>query len=495
MQTAMSNGVSALLSFQTALDVESNNAANTQSTAYKSDSVSFSDMFYLNKVGLGVNVDTPRRDFSQGQLQPTNSEYDFGILGDGFFTVEDPNQPGAIYYTRAGQFKDDKNNNLVDGNGMLVLGVAPTVTGDLITAEFTEDIATAIITTDTTTTSINSYITDYVTSATTTGATGVSGTNYKSVDANITDIEELIYAYNSALQAYARDPQDGDPVQTFQSEVEFPLIDASVSEAYTLEVVINGVKFQQNYDTSVENTLRLFSDKINEFGGVTSSVDTATGIMTIESMIPGQNMAVSKAKLNDNEVWVNTIQEESGSGLALVDAIYTELETLVTSVGAQVATNRSEITHPESGSVTNLEPIVLDLNLLGMNSTLYEKLISGDPDTVAAYPEITSDNGQLYLNDGDAKFLVGMLVPVTFTDKSILDPLGDNLYQNTDSDVSPFYVENMAEIRGKYLENSNVDLSKELVNILTFQKAFEANSKSISTSDEMLKTALALKTT
>jgi flagellar hook protein FlgE len=493
MQTAMSNGVSALMSFQTALDVEANNAANTQSTAYKSDSVSFSDIFYQNKVGLGVSADTPKRDFSQGALKPTNSEYDFAIAGEGFFTVEDANQPGSFYYTRAGEFYSDKNNNLVDSNGMLVYGIAPTVTGDMITSEFTKAIATTVIKTEDSTISHNSYVTDYVASARATGATGVSGTNYKSVDTNITDIEALIYAYKSALEAYGRDPKAGESAQKFQAEVEFPLTNATAG--YTIEVVVDGVKFQQRYDTNVENTLRLLSDKINEIKGITSSVDTTTGIMTIESMIPGQNMSVTKAKLNDNELWITTTQEESGSGKALVDARYTELESLLDSVGAKIATNKSEIIHPESGSVTNLEPIVLDLNLLGMNSTLYEKLISGDPDTVAAYPEITSEDGNLYLNDGDSRFLVGMLVPVTFTDKSILDPVGDNLYQNKDTDVEPFYIENMADVRGRFVEFSNVDLSVQLVNLVAFQKAFEANSKSISTSDEMMKTALALKTT
>ena len=57
----------------------------------------------------------------------------------------------------------------------------------------------------------------------------------------------------------------------------------------------------------------------------------------------------------------------------------------------------------------------------------------------------------------------------------------------------PIFIDGNADVVGGYLEESNVDLSKELVNILTFQKAFEANSKSITTSDELLKTALALK--
>ena len=57
----------------------------------------------------------------------------------------------------------------------------------------------------------------------------------------------------------------------------------------------------------------------------------------------------------------------------------------------------------------------------------------------------------------------------------------------------PIYIENSATVKGKYLENSNIDLSETLVNLMVWQKAFDANSKSLTTSDELLKTALALK--
>lgn len=519
MQTSMSNGVSALLSFQTALDVESNNAGNTKSTGFKADTVSFSDMFYYkNQVGLGVSADTPRKDFSQGQLVPSNSEYDFAIDGEGFFTVRHPDQENTTYYTRAGQFRSDKNNNLVDPNDMLVMGVKPVVTGDIITADHTQSVANMIIETEESTISINTYMSDYEKSTYETGAIGVSGQNYKTVGANNSDIEELLYAYNSALKSYSINPQEGETAAKYQSSITFPLPSNS-TDAYTLEVVINGVKFQQNFDESIENTLNQFSNKINEMSGVTSSVDTATGELIIESMIPGKNMVVTQAKYNDSVLLVDEQVEQSGSGRNLIDAIYTEIQSLVERINTaleaknaakpadeqlssdeieelkvKIATNQSEIANLESGDPINFEPIVLDLNELGMNSTLYEKIVDGDISTVAAYPGITSEDGKLYLTDGDAKFLVGMLVPVTFTDKTILDPQGDNLYMNSDSDVAAYYIKDAATVYGNYTEQSNVDLSKELVDILTYQKAFEANSKSITTSDELVKTALDLKT-
>jgi flagellar hook protein FlgE len=51
----------------------------------------------------------------------------------------------------------------------------------------------------------------------------------------------------------------------------------------------------------------------------------------------------------------------------------------------------------------------------------------------------------------------------------------------------------MGEIESGALENSTVDLATEFVKMINYQRAFQANSKSITTSDEMMKTALSLK--
>jgi flagellar hook protein FlgE len=243
----------------------------------------------------------------------------------------------------------------------------------------------------------------------------------------------------------------------------------------------------------LENTLNLFSDKINQLAGISSQVDTATGELTISGMNSGQTLSVSQAKINDSTLPITKVTEAAGSGQNLIDALYVDLQAVLEKVGGLVATNKSEILDPASGLGPTVEPIVLDLNELGMSSVLFEKLASGDPEAIASYPGIESEDGNIYLTDGDARFLVGKLIPVTFGDLSQMQPQGDNLYTRGVATGEPLYVENAATVMGKYLENSNVDLSKELVNLITFQKSYEANSKSITTSDELLKTALALK--
>ncbi len=475
MITSMSNGVSALTAFQKALDVESNNAANTGTMGFKSDSVSFSDMMYDRQVGMGTSMNSPTKNFSQGQLQPTNNEYDFSLKGDGFFTVAAPQDPSVLYYTRAGHFSSDVNNNMVDENGMLVLGVLPTISGDKITSEYETRLATSIAEDGTTVVSTNTFSTDYTKTAISTGTTGQ---NYKTANANINDIDALATAYQTALTAYSIDPKIGEIASTHIDTVTFPKI-LGTGDAYTVELVIDGIKFQQDFDTSMENTLSLLSDSINEYTGITSSVDTATGVMTIESIVPGQKITVSQAKLNEENVLIDTTNQESGTGQNLVDAIYDKLKALIEVNGGQIATTRSEITKATSGTLVNQQPIILDLDQLGMSDEWYG--------------ELENDDGNLYLTQGDARFLVGQLTPVIFPDNSGLQPEGNNLYSKSDASGNPVYLEGVNEVVNGYLEASNVDLSDQLVQLLTFQKAFEANSKSITTSDELMKTALALK--
>lgn len=537
MLQSMSNGAAALSAFQTAISVESNNAANTNTAGFKTDTVSFSDMMYSNQVGMGSYMDDPRKNFSQGGLKPTTSEYDFAIEGEGFFTIQDPATPDKLYYTRTGQFKSDKENFLTTSTGMVVMGVKPEVTGDVITSEYINNVGSIVIDTFESTYSLNTYATDYNKSAkeieevlnnlstieayndgtatqeqidfieenlsllanydkysteVETLANITSGNGYKSIDSLLADIDNSIYLYESALKTFAANPIEGEVATKSQSSIIFPSLD-NPDAGYTIEMVVDGVKFQQNFDESIENTLILLSDKINELAGVVSNVDTTTGELTINGINSGQNVSVTNTKLNDNNLLVNKIGDATGSGRNLVDALYLDLQNLLGEVGATATKNKSEIVNPESGSAPTLEAIVLDLNELGLSSVLYEKLLSGDPEAIASYPGIESEDGNIYLRDGDARFLVGKLAPVTFGDLSQLKPEGDNMYSRGINTGEPLYVDSAAKVVGRYLENSNVDLSKELVNLISFQKAFEANSKSISTSDELLKTALALK--
>ncbi len=91
------------------LDTVSNNIANTDTTGFKMDRVSFDDKFKAQM----------NKDFSQGAIQTTGNPLDFALSGEGFFKIETPE---GIRYTRNGNFTVDANGTIVDQNGHVVMG-------------------------------------------------------------------------------------------------------------------------------------------------------------------------------------------------------------------------------------------------------------------------------------------------------------------------------------------------------------------------------------
>ncbi|AWK41723.1 flagellar basal-body rod protein FlgG [Photorhabdus laumondii subsp. laumondii] len=85
---------------------------------------------------------------------------------------------------------------------------------------------------------------------------------------------------------------------------------------------------------------------------------------------------------------------------------------------------------------------------------------------------------------------VGQFTLTTFINDSGLESIGENLYVETSSSGVP--IENTPGINGagllqhKYVETSNVNIAEELVNMIQTQRAYEVNSKAVSTSDQML---------
>ncbi|OCG61158.1 MULTISPECIES: flagellar basal-body rod protein FlgG [unclassified Gilliamella] len=85
---------------------------------------------------------------------------------------------------------------------------------------------------------------------------------------------------------------------------------------------------------------------------------------------------------------------------------------------------------------------------------------------------------------------VGQLTLHTFINDAGLESMGENLYLETESSGAP--TENTPGLNGAgllyqgYIETSNVNVAEELVNMIQVQRAYEINSKAISTSDQML---------
>jgi flagellar hook protein FlgE len=107
-------GLSGLNVSSKALDIISNNVANTNTVGFKAGSAIFADVYAASltgsvsgkQVGAGSTLGAVRQGFTQGNLTTTNNPLDLAINGDGFFIVGRTDGPDV--YTRNGQFELDK---------------------------------------------------------------------------------------------------------------------------------------------------------------------------------------------------------------------------------------------------------------------------------------------------------------------------------------------------------------------------------------------------
>ncbi|MCT7555913.1 flagellar hook-basal body complex protein [Aliarcobacter butzleri] len=104
--------------------------------------------------------------------------------------------------------------------------------------------------------------------------------------------------------------------------------------------------------------------------------------------------------------------------------------------------------------------------------------------------------GLITITEGGVQYAVGQVSIARFTNNQGLLAVGNNNFQATQESGKAIYStnnNNTAGMQGKTLELSEADLSESLVNLMVFQRAFEANAKSITTADEMLTTLINLK--
>lgn len=132
-----------------------------------------------------------------------------------------------------------------------------------------------------------------------------------------------------------------------------------------------------------------------------------------------------------------------------------------------------------------------DGQLVTLDGNPVEPAITIPPDAV----EVTvTDTGQVFakLQDQVNQVDLGQLTLANFTNEAGLEPLGGNLYRETEASGGPLVGvpgdPGYGSIKQGYLEASNVDPVKEITDLITAQRAYEMNSKVIQAADEMAAT-------
>ena len=128
--------VSGLQVYGETFNVLSQNISNADTTAYKIDTVNFSEMvdssLPYNYIPGGVIATTQQNISQQGTVDASPIATNIAITGTGFFPVTDPTgTTGGMLYTRAGAFTPGTNGDLVNGAGFVLMGWPLDSNGDL----------------------------------------------------------------------------------------------------------------------------------------------------------------------------------------------------------------------------------------------------------------------------------------------------------------------------------------------------------------------------
>lgn len=534
------NGLTGLATFEKALNVESNNSTNVNTVGYKEDIVNFADLMYENNAsnlyGKGSSVaSVSKAMYQQGGVKITNNPYDVAIEGRGYFIVENLNTKGEreTFYTRAGNFKINENGILKTQNDMNILGLSSVKTFNSTDdvnefgSKYSNFVASQNIGNTDNLITINAKATDYKTTANADDILN-SGNNYKTKSSKINDIDALISDYKNRLKDYSLNstaaPVESvvqktdisftnykDLLQDKNSNIKVSIDNNQISQTFVSTVSTQDFKTSlyaslspaqqlvygdpsgaltqaqsDMYDLEASKiaTMKAFSDKISNTVGLNSSIDTTTGVLNITSLIPGKTVKINEAFINDNNFnsGIATTQEAKlGSGIKMVESSRDALKVALQKADADLLeiTNTVSLDNEKNNKLNNLSSLQLNLS----NLNLSENSIG----------EVEISDGIIYVKDGENKFVVGKLQTAAFTNEQGLLSQGDNLYEISNETGNIYNAVNLNKLVGTSLEESKANLANSLTALLIYQKAFEANSKSITTADDMLQTAIQLK--
>ena len=463
MMRSMYSAVSGLKTHQTKMDVIGNNIANVNTTAYKSQSMTFSDLMYqttqaasganattgvggtnARQIGLGSKTSAIKTAITQqGATQTTNDPFDVMITGESFFVV---NNGSENFFTRDGSFYVDGAGNLaMTSTGYNVMGWLPD-TEDPTTIK--QDTVTALrVMTEANMT----YPAQATSQATFAGIIDTNDTNVTSKEGrgvNLEGYDNKGFKYTVRCTLHDADPTADDGM--FYLKINDILDSNGKSVVAAGDKISDYVTFgaaAQGPEADITAHLQ-YSTKDASFINVGKAKgDTATqSAITFEfkqDKLPSFENITADFSATSN-------QNNNGSS------------TFVGSKGGSKSIGSGRKVGEMSGIA-----------------------IWKDGKIYASY-----DNGQ--------KRLLGQIAVANFANASGLSKEGDNLYSATQNSGDFNGVGEDITADGGYmnsgvLEMSNVDLSAEFTEMITTQRGFQANSRIITVSDTLLEELTNLK--
>jgi flagellar hook protein FlgE len=532
---------------QLKLDVTGNNIANVNTTAFKSSTVSFQSQFSQTfsfgsrptdttggsnptQIGLGAVAGPIQRNMEPGMFETTGRTTDLAIEGNGWFIVE--RSDGSQAYTRDGAFMLNGENYLISGDGNYLLGfqvdsefsVIPGSLGRLsvplsqmrVAGATTEATFTGNLNSDgdvATTGSVltSQALTDNGTGAAITGATLL--TNARSGGS-------AIFFAGDTLTLNTNKGGRALPTTTFE-----------ITAASTVAQLMSWFKDSLGIDTSA-GLLPPPGVTVNAAGQivVTGNIGTASDLNILAGDLRSSHAGLAEplaftqtTPANGESIYctaafydslgsrvdVNvtmTLESRSGDGktwrwfaespddtdgnlsIGTGTLTFGNGGRLVSSTGGQIAVDRES-----TGAQT---PLVVTMNfnaltsLAADSSSLVLATQNGFPVGTLTNYAIGLDGSVVGTFSNGLSKTLGQVALATFANDSGLVAESDNLFTEGPNSGVAFIRAPTSSGAGKIasgaLELSNVDLSREFINLIVASTGFSAASRVINSSNQLL---------
>jgi flagellar hook protein FlgE len=502
MLRSLFSGVSGLRNHQVRMDVIGNNIANVNTVAFKAGRVTFKEGFAqllqgasrppgdqggINpiQVGLGTQVGSIDQLYTQGNIETTGQATDLAIQGDSLFVVRKGTQS---FYTRSGNFQLDADGRLVSPtNGFVVQGQ----------------------------TYENGVLQD--------GIQDIRLPFNQKVTAKATSSMNLAGNLNASAPITPAGFDISDPADRAANPGAWTESSLSVFDSQGTK---RDVKLQFWKTDANSWQWRLDPTSPTVTTPVTVASAGGANTFTLPAAPAGTTVTVSRATTASGLVIDASLITASGGtytvdpsvGLGAGDVLNVEYSTLPTASGSGV--NAGTLVFDTQG---NLDPTVSDqlrlqFSVLGADNVDVAVDPGSGANGLTQYATVTTailrdqngftagqlDNysidryGQItgFFTNGTTSPLA-KIVLADFNNPAGLLRSGDNMYQesaNSGSAVLGFALEgSQSQLTSGALEMSNVDLAQEFTNMIIAQRGFQANSKVISTSDELLQELMQIK--
>ncbi len=459
MIRSMFTAVNAIYGQQTFMDVIADNISNVNTTGYKGSSVKFKDQFAQmmrvgasptdslggvnpNQIGLGSQLATITPNFSQGALQNTGRQLDLAIQGDGFFVYKKGEQN---YYSREGSLAIDTEGTLVNAStGYRIQGwmaAKDADTGRHLTVDTGGPLVDIVV-------PIDNTLANPTSNAYLMGNLDSRYANYNPLPANWWQ-DNSLETYDVTMGTYDTLGEFHTVTTRFIRQVNGVADDGTqAGNGENSQWVWRTVEVDGHRDTD--------SDFNNYF-----TVDTANNLNTGIVLFDEEGHYSSEAVGNEN----NGSLVIPGSAGSSARTIKMHLEDMT-----MLATSSSTSLKSQDGLAAG--------SLQGFN--------------------IEANTGNIYgVYTNGLQDLIGQLDVAMFVNPNGLIRQGDNTYlEGLNSGIARHGAPTTGgrgTVSAFYLEGSNVELSREFTNMILAQRGFQANTRVITTSDEMLTELVNLK--